>query len=209
MWGNSAGPSRGAGQEGSEEESEEDVEAPPPSTISPQNSQKLHHHEDQPETPTRPSFARPPDSASSTRALYAPGSPGQISEVSLVDSEQLQPPKPVTDPTKIQSLGELKTFIQTHPHPFNNLEKEGLVSVISRLEKQQSPFRFESVSRDVSPARSATPASVTSSSGLSRNPNGVLRYGGAGSSRLGARNRYRGSGFGSASPQRCFLSCLI
>lgn len=179
--------------EGEESEEDEDALMPPvdrPPSLPP------------PTTPVQlgPTFSRPPPpgSASSTQGIYAPLTP----ETHTMQDDVLE---------HIETLSDLRLYVQARPH-LNPLEKEGVVAIMARLEikeqQQQNQFRFASVSRDASPARQSPSSSSPASSlgGLSKNPNGILRYGGVGSSRV--RNKYRGAGFASASPRR-FVSLLF
>ncbi|KAL4266862.1 RanBP2-type domain-containing protein [Pleurotus pulmonarius] len=112
-------------------------------------------------------------------------------------------PFPVS-PSPAKNLDTVSTFLTEHRGKrLSEVEVEGLVSLIenSKPSDNSEPFRFTSTP----PGRSASPlaqssslpsvASATPRKVLTKNPNGVYRWEGAGSAKR-SRNRYHSPAFG-------------
>ncbi|OJA12432.1 hypothetical protein AZE42_08096 [Rhizopogon vesiculosus] len=108
-------------------------------------------------------------------------------------------------PSLARNLEPVTRFlVEKAGQPLNEFEAAGIVDYIQKNVQadKPEPFRFStSPSRGSSPSPGLGTSNATSSNAhapkktLSRNPNGVLRWQGAGSAR--PRNRYRSPGFGS------------
>ncbi|KAN0130920.1 hypothetical protein V8E53_011298 [Lactarius tabidus] len=163
----------------------------------------------------QPPLLRPPQSPlTPTRQPQSAASTLPISSLVPEPSEMMSPFKPSTpfesprlnvpSQSPAEKLESVKQYLRDRSdHPLHHVEYVGLVSLLkdSVQDDDEQPFRF---STSPTPSRGTTPAfnvgSPTPSSHqtprrtLTRNPNGVYRWQGAGSAR--PRNRHQSPAFG-------------
>ncbi|KAI6164455.1 hypothetical protein EDD17DRAFT_349080 [Pisolithus thermaeus] len=163
-----------------------------------EQQQRALQHPQPPSSPAQPSTA-------STSPQQAPQTPPRNSL-----------PFPLTPPAQLSSVSRAysgplaknlepvtRFLVEKAGQPLNEFEAAGIVDYIQRNVQgadKPEPFRFStSPSRSSSPSLNLGNSNATSSTPsprktLTRNPNGVYRWQGAGSSR--PRNRYQSPGFG-------------
>ncbi|TFY58201.1 hypothetical protein EVG20_g8240 [Dentipellis fragilis] len=200
----------------SREDVEEEPSLSPPSSAAETLSRRGHQLSQQ---QTEPADLPPPE-ASSSQPLGSRERP-----FTLTSSASTPPPPPRTlelqpSPSAVENLETVKKYLQERGdgQPLHQVELRGLMSLLTESVQENErpePFRFTS---SPSPARGNSPIFNIGGTGptspdtqtprktLSKNPNGVYKWQGAGSAR--PRNRFQSPAFGPprASPSRITLS---
>ncbi|KAA1468832.1 hypothetical protein DENSPDRAFT_878441 [Dentipellis sp. KUC8613] len=162
----------------------------------------------------------PPPEASSSQPLGTRERPFTLTSSASTPPPPPRPAELQPSPSAVENLQTVKKYLQERGdgQPLHQVELRGLMSLLTESvqeDERPEPFRFTS---SPSPARGNSPifnigGTGTSSSDtqtprktLSKNPNGVYKWQGAGSAR--PRNRFQSPAFGPprASPSRITLS---
>lgn len=163
--------------------------------------QQQEQQEQHPQPPSPPAQL----TTASTSTQQAPQTPPRNSlPFPLTPSAQSSPVSPAYNGPLAKNLEPVTRFlVEKAGQPLNEFEAAGIVDYIQRNVQgadKPEPFRFStSPSRSSSPnlnlgSSNAPPSAPSPRKTLTRNPNGVYRWQGAGSSR--PRNRYQSPGFG-------------
>ncbi|KAI0272529.1 hypothetical protein BC834DRAFT_351352 [Gloeopeniophorella convolvens] len=185
-------------------------EAPHPGEMLSQRGHELTHQP--PLLPSTPLRVLHPAASTSQGSGLPSESAGPSTPFNLPTIPESPGPGPSQSPA--EKLETVKKYLQDRAdHPLHHVEYLGLVTLLkdSVQDEDSQPFRFSASpapSRDATPAfnMGSPPSLQTPRRTLSRNPNGIYKWQGAGSAR--PRNRHQSPAFGPprATPSRIKLS---